>query len=426
MAGAAIVGCGGDRGDPGPPGGTSGNGSGEGGTGGTAQGGAGARAGTGQVGSGEAGAAQGGENQGGAGCGSLEEAVQSIEIVSGPPPSVDELECWAADAHRLPRPAFARAVLVTTTAFGMTTGLAQLHLDLWDEVWNEFDVNVSSGPTWGSMPVQIDSWPLLNMEQHEQAVRAHAAAALYEKSKGRVILWLRADPDFAYLPSFQDRAEYEDYRDNVLIPQQTLEAEWAEKVEAEYFGVTIKEFQRFFNDDNPYFNSLDDDERLAHAQTLADMLYDAVRPKFDGTLLAFDSEKLEVGTTSPWLELDLSAYDEIRMPLLLDCSNDVARIGDFIEWNLDAFADRAVAQGVPWGISEVFLWQVGEQCPDATTFAPESQLATAELLFEKIDSMPEGRRPVGLALPGWNHGSVDGYDPATTEAIKSYFSSRAR
>lgn len=337
-------------------------------------------------------------------------------------PSWEEIECFTDDLQRVALPSFGKRMLDggANVDSSNVDQAASDALARWNALFNEYNVNISSamkaGPPYTGEQGETLTYPLTEFNAN-YLYRGSSLLYLKEKLQGRPIVFAHFYPIDDVAPNFANLTEFQQWVDDRLIPEKVIEAQAAERVKAEYYIPFPIEFEIFFKKYTQYDNGgfMDDmpaEEIIAIGQNLIDQIFDAVRPHFNGALVAHSYNR--AASNDDFLSsLSYSDFDIYFIALFPNC--DLATTADYIDNQLNYYLPIITRDGLAWQASEITVFpQLFEAC--------EVQLADIEaevyeLVFSKLENAEVP--PIGVQI-----GSYTIETDAAKDVIKAYFNQK--
>lgn len=340
-------------------------------------------------------------------------------------PTWEMLDCFTEGISRS-RPAFFKRLLSVgdLPGIGPDGGPKQqyVHIEFWDKLWNEHDVNVSSymfgtmGPyrTNEMVPITYPLYP----DHLDAVMRKNFAAALREKRSGKPIViaqFVPPDDDQDGIVLAQTAEEFKDWNQRVWIPWHVELAKGAERIKADYFAAA-GELEALFQRQTVLLSTLTPEQQVELVQWQIDALRDAVRPHFNGVMFAYSYARY-AAWGDHWQNVSYAGYDEIAFPLLPEC--DEATLHAYMQEQLGGYARIVERSGnIPWRVSELDLIRKNFEGLCGTDFtAREADLYRAA--FESLDASPMPAPAVGV-----NIGTLLVESDAAWQVIDEFFASR--
>lgn len=343
-----------------------------------------------------------------------------IENLHNEVPSWEQLECFTNDLQRLTLPSFSKRMLdsISEINSGNIEQAASMALQSWDQLYTDYGANLSSafkaGPPYTTENGNDLSYPL-DSATADYVFRGSALLYIKEKQLGRPVVFTHFYPISDVPPTFSSQAEFQQWFDEQLIPEQILAAQTAEKIKAEFFIPFPIEFEIFFKKYTEYgeggfIDAMSQDEIVAFGQALLDQIAAAVRPHYDGVLVAHTYNSV-AGQDTFLAQMTYAAFDILYIALFPQC--DIATTESYLDDQLDYYMPIIQRDGLAWQASEITVFPHLFDACDNVNFA-DIEAEIYQTVFSKLDAAAV--TPVGV--------QIGAYTLETEEAkqvIRDYF-----
>lgn len=340
-----------------------------------------------------------GSDNGGNNNGENEEVVcaESIGVVvdalGASTPTWEELNCFTQDLARFEKPTFIKRILLGSDTLPENATAWIVHLEQIEDTWEQWPINVGNTLP-GPMPPYIEgrTYPM-TAEALDLEMRSYAAVLLEEKlTHNRSLYFAHFWPPYA-VNGFDSAEAYQTWLEDIYLPELEVVSDAAEFVKAEYFIPYLLEVEQLANGLGEWFDVLSEEEKLAIGQEFIDRVYDTVRPRYNGVLVASSYTRYTV-TGDFWMNLSFAEYDQIDFAIFPQCDLEVTEA--YVDDQLENYMTIVARDSVPYMISELTVYRESlfeNACPSFDFEANEAALY--QLVFDKLDALPIA--PIGLS-----------------------------
>lgn len=338
-------------------------------------------------------------------------------------PTWEELERFTDGAQRLPIPAYEKRALAWIPPGGDTNIFEGEHmknvLNFNAEIIEFYQGNLSSALIAPLPPFFMPDGSGITYPMPEdildRKLRAVAVSFLYEKSLGLPVTLVNFYPPHQDTELFETRAEFETWFANRFLPEKVAEAKAAEIIKAEKMIPWPSELEIFAKNlggigDGGFMEDSSEDEMLAFATEIKDRVLAAIRPHFNGKIIAhLYNNYHNRPETHFWDRMDYTGFDELHLAFFPQYNAEAT--GPYMDSQIEHYTKIIQNSGnIPWIASEisVFEWYVEEGKLE------EHEKGMYEVVFSKLEAAPIP--PKGISPAG---GYMKSEEARTY--VKSYF-----
>jgi hypothetical protein len=329
------------------------------------------------------------------------------------------VDCFTAELARKPMPAFVKR-------YNMAQDESLIRRPRESQLqWQHFDVgssnpavNLSSGLLTGVGPFfdlakqQGYSHPLDPLHL-DRKLRGAAPFFITDKKKGWRTLFVQFYPPGTVVPGVADVATWKQWVKTFYLPEKITEASYAERLKFEVYNPFAGEAEIMINT-LPFVKELPVAERVALGQWLVDEILAAVRPHFQGLLLATSYTRYEV-TGEEWSRLSFKGWDALAVGVFPECDLETTR--SYMAKQMPHVRKVLEASGgIPWWSGEIFVNPqlfVKPACLTAERYWNEEP-KIYQAIIDAIEAEPV--KPSGF-LP--DHDLIQ--NPETRKVIEAYW-----
>ncbi len=318
-----------------------------------------------------------------------------VDALGTTTPTWEELGCFTEGLARFEKPSFIKRILLGSDTLPENATAWIVHLEQVEETWADWPINVGNTLP-GPMPPYLDiegrTYPM-TAEALDLEMRSYAAVLLEEKlTHNRPLYFAHFWPPYA-VNEFDSEEAYRTWLEDIYLPELEVVSDTAEFVKAEYFIPYLLEVEQLANGLGDWFEVLSEQEKLAIGQEFIDRVYEVVRPRYNGVLVASSYTRYTL-TGDFWMNLSFAEYDQIDFAIFPECNLEVTEA--YVDDQLENYMAIVTRDSVPYMISELTVYReklFENPCPSFDFEANEAALY--QLVFDKLDALPIA--PIGLS-----------------------------